>query len=52
MVNFQFDCICKKSLEEAAEFLYEDYKNDENLTEFTQLDGEDFYEAKLKNLAK
>jgi len=34
-----------KSLEEAAEFLYEDYKSDKNLTEFTQLDGEDFYEA-------
>jgi len=36
----------QKSLEEAAEFLYENYKNDKNLTEFTQLDGEDFYEAK------
>jgi hypothetical protein len=35
-----------KPLEEAAEFLYEDYKSDKNLTEFTQLDGEDFYEAK------
>jgi len=36
----------KKSLVEAAELLYEDYKNDKNLTEFTQLDGENFYEAK------
>jgi len=36
----------KKSLEEAAELIYEDYKSDKNLTEFTQLDGENFYEAK------
>jgi len=38
--------LVKKSLEEAAELLYEDYKNDKNLTVFTQLDGENFYEAK------
>jgi hypothetical protein len=36
----------EKSLKEAAELLYEDYKNDKNLTEFTRLDGESFYEAK------
>jgi hypothetical protein len=35
----------KKSLKEAAELLYEDYENDKNLTEFTKLDGENFYEA-------
>ena len=36
----------KAILENAAEVLYDDYKNDEGLTEFTQLDCEDFYEAK------
>ena len=35
----------KASLRDAAELLYEDYKNDKKLTEFTQLDGEHFYEA-------
>jgi len=35
----------KKSLKEAAKLLYEDYKNDKNLTEFIQLDGEIFYET-------
>ena len=35
----------QKSLKEASELLYDDYKNDENLTEFTRLDGEIFYEA-------
>ena len=30
----------------AAEKLYEDYKNDEELTIFTQLDFEGFYETK------
>jgi len=33
-----------KSLEAAADRLYDDYKNDKELTIFTQLDGEDFYE--------
>ena len=30
----------------AADELYNDYKNDKELTVFTQLDLEDFYEAK------
>ena len=34
------------SLEMAAECLYVDYMTDENLTVFTQLDYEDFYEAR------
>jgi len=34
------------SMEAAAERLYEDYMTDENLTVFTQLDCEDFYEAR------
>ena len=34
------------SLKTAAERLYADYVNDENLTVFTQLDSEDFYEAR------
>jgi len=34
------------SLEKAAERLYTDYLNDENLTMFTQLDSENFYEAR------
>ena len=34
------------SLEMAAERLYMDYMTDENLTVFTQLDYEDFYEAR------
>ena len=34
------------SLELAAERLYVDYMTDENLTVFTQLDYEDFYEAR------
>jgi len=33
-----------RTLEIAAERLYDDYKNDKELTIFTQLDGEDFYE--------
>ena len=35
-----------KTLEVAAERLYDDYKNDTELTIFTQLDGEDFYEPR------
>jgi hypothetical protein len=34
------------SLEVAAERLYADYMTDKNLTVFTQLDCEDFYEAR------
>ena len=34
------------SLEEAAERMYADYMTDDNLTVFTQLDCEDFYEAR------
>ena len=34
------------SMEMAAERLYSDYLTDENLTLFTQLDCEDFYEAR------
>ena len=36
----------KLELEKAAELLYNDYKNDKKLTEFTCLDGEDFYETR------
>ena len=48
LINIQRQEIAfaKKSLKEAAELLYEDYKNDKNLTEFTQLDAESFYETK------
>ena len=34
------------SLEMAAEHLYSDYMTDENLTVFTKLDCEDFYETR------
>jgi len=34
------------SMETAAKSLYEDYMTDENLTVFTQLDCEDFYESR------
>ncbi|MCL2738774.1 MAG: hypothetical protein FWE30_04935 [Bacteroidales bacterium] len=34
------------SLKTAAERLYADYMTDENLTAFTQLDCEDFYDAR------
>lgn len=33
-------------LKKAAELLYENYKNDKELTAFTSLDSEDFYEAR------
>ena len=36
----------QQSLETAAERLYEDYMTDENLTIFTQLDCENFYETR------
>jgi len=34
------------ALKTAAERLYADYMTDENLTAFTQLDCEDFYDAR------
>ena len=36
----------QSSLEMAAERLYEDYMTDKNLTVFTQLDCENFYETR------
>jgi len=36
----------QSSMEMAAERLYEDYMTDDNLTVFTKLDCEDFYEAR------
>jgi len=36
----------QQSLEMAAERLYTDYITDENLTAFTQLDCENFYETR------
>jgi hypothetical protein len=42
--------ICEESqsaeLEKAVEYLHDDYKNDQNLTAFTCLDCESFYEAR------
>lgn len=35
----------KLPLDEAAKLLLQDYMEDENLTSFTALDGEDFYAA-------
>ena len=36
----------KKQLEEAAEVLYKDYSTDKELTLMTDVDFEDFYEAR------
>jgi len=36
----------QSSMEAAAERLYADYMTDKNLTAFTQLDCENFYEAR------
>ena len=36
----------KKQMEKAADALYEDYLSDEELTAFTCLDFEDFYETR------
>jgi len=36
----------KNTLEKAADILYDDYKNDKELTAFTCLDCEDFYEPR------
>ena len=38
----------QQSLEKAADCLYDDYVNDRELTVFTRLDSEDFYETGLK----
>ncbi|HOI92952.1 MAG TPA: hypothetical protein PLK28_20800 [Candidatus Rifleibacterium sp.] len=36
----------KKNMEEAADALLEDYKSDKELTAFTAIDFESFYEAR------
>lgn len=36
----------KKRMKKAANQLYADYRNDSNLTAFTDLDAEGFYEAR------
>jgi len=36
----------ERTFETAADCLYDDYKNDKELTAFTQLDCEDFYEPR------
>lgn len=36
----------KEQMRQAADQLYDDYKNDDELTAFTDLDLEDFYEAR------
>ena len=36
----------KEQMKKAADQLYDDYKNDAELTAFTDLDFEDFYEAR------
>jgi hypothetical protein len=36
----------KTILREAVDVLYNDYKNDKDLTDFTSLDYEEFYETK------
>jgi hypothetical protein len=36
----------KDQMEFAADSLYEDYRNDKNLTAFTDIDFENFYETK------
>jgi hypothetical protein len=36
----------QSAMRKAAELAYDDYKNDKELTIFTLLDGEDFYEAR------
>ncbi len=37
----------QKQMQFAAEELYSEYKNNKELTEFTKLDFEDFYEARM-----
>ena len=36
----------KKQMKRAVDLLLDDYRSDKNLTEFTTLDFEDFYETK------
>ena len=36
----------KEEMKRAAEMLYDDYLTDKELTAFTSLDGESFYESK------
>lgn len=36
----------EKGLKSAVDSLYDDYKSDKDLTAFTQLDSEPFYEAR------
>jgi hypothetical protein len=36
----------EKNLKSAVEHLYNDYKNDKELTSFTELDNEPFYETR------
>ncbi len=36
----------KEAMKKAAEVLYDDYLTDKDLTAFTNLDAEDFYESK------
>ncbi len=36
----------KKQMKRAVDLLFDDYKSDKNLTAFTTLDFEDFYETK------
>lgn len=36
----------KQSLKDAANLLYDDYKSDKELTIFTQLDSQPFYESR------
>ena len=36
----------KETMKKAAEILYEDYFRDKDLTAFTNLDGESYYESK------
>ena len=36
----------KKAMNEAAELMWPDYKSDKELTAFTKIDFEDFYETK------
>lgn len=36
----------QQKMSEAADLLYNDYMNDIELTEFTKIDHDDFYEAK------
>jgi hypothetical protein len=45
LASFKFEND-KKQMIDAAELLYNDYVNDKELTSFTDIDHDDFYEAK------